>query len=316
MSAKIKSPTHGPKTGHKHKPRGLSDKKFENVYWPYIPLILIAGLILVLTSQTHVLATMLRHPTSQVLAYATDLSPDSLLSDTNSARLANNDKPLHLNSYLSQAAQAKAHDMASRDYWSHDTPEGNPPWIFVDAQGYHYQKLGENLATGFSNAQSTINGWMASTEHRQNMLDGAYSEVGFGYANIPNYKAAGGGAMTIVVAFYGQPAGVSDLANGQLTARTQIPSSNDSLSAPQLAATTSRAQIALARLPLSSHATTLAIIGVALAAGFWIGRHALGVRRAAIQGETFIIAHPLMDVGLVLVGFALFALTRTAGFVH
>lgn len=315
MSAKIKSPPHGSGRSHKHKPKGVSDKKFENVYWPYIPLILVAGLLLVFTTRSHVLASLVRHPASRVLAYATDLSPDTLLADTNAARAANSDKPLKLNSYLSQAAQAKAHDMASRNYWSHNTPDGNPPWIFVDAQGYHYQKLGENLATGFSNAQTTINGWMASTEHRRNMLDKAYSDVGFGYANVPNYTAAGGGEMTVVVAFYAAPAGVTDASNSRLVGTGAAPTTPDN-NQPDKTITTSRAQVALASLPLAGHATELAAVGLALVGGFWIGRHAFAVRRAVTQGESFIISHPMLDVGLILVGLALFALTRTAGLVR
>jgi uncharacterized protein YkwD len=314
MSAKIK---HGSshRSSHKHKPRGLTDKKFERVYWPYIPIILLAGFLLVFTTRTHVLASLIRHPASKVLAYTTDLSGDALLADTNSARVSNNDQPLKLNVYLAQAAAAKAHDMAQRDYWSHNTPEGSPPWIFVDAQGYHYQKLGENLATGFSDAQTTVNGWMASTEHRRNLLDNGYTEVGFGYANIPNYKAAGGGAMTVVVAFYGSPAGVTDATNNQLI-NSSVAGISSNGNTPDKSITTSRAQIAFARLPISQHATTFAVFGLALVGGFWIGRHALGVRRAVLQGESFVISHPMLDVSLVLIGLALFALTRTAGFVR
>jgi hypothetical protein len=111
---------------------------------------------------------------------------------------------LSLNGQLDAAAQAKANDMATRNYWSHYTPDGNPPWVFVSAQGYAYQKLGENLATGFNDEQATINGWMASPPHRENLLDPAFSDVGFGFANNPNYTAAGGGPMTIIVAFYGR----------------------------------------------------------------------------------------------------------------
>ena len=45
---------------------------------------------------------------------------------------------------------------------------------------------------------------MNSPPHRENLLDPDYVDVGFGSANNPNYTSAGGGPMTIVVAFYGQ----------------------------------------------------------------------------------------------------------------
>jgi hypothetical protein len=125
--------------------------------------------------------------------------------------------------------------------------------------------------------------------------------------------------MTVVVAFYGSPAGVSDAANSQLAASASPHSGSSTgtgFDTPAQAVMTSRAQIALARWPLSAHATSLAVFGLTLVAGFWIGRHALGLRRAFVQGESFIFSHPLMDVGLLLVGLALFALTRTAGLVR
>lgn len=206
MSAKIKN--YARSTGqHKHKPKGVSSKAFERVHWPYLPVLLLAGFFLSLGGQTGVLQAAVRHPGSKVLAYATSMSVSGLLSNSNAQRTSNGVSALSLNGKLNAAAQAKANDMATRNYWSHNTPEGNPPWVFVDAQGYAYQKLGENLAAGFSDEQSTIAGWMASPPHRENLLDPAFSDVGFGFANNENYTSAGGGPMTIVVAFYGKPAG-------------------------------------------------------------------------------------------------------------
>jgi|GEM_PF-253310 len=200
--AKIKS-----RNGDNHhtKPRGVNKHNFQKVYWPYIPIILIIGVLLSIGVQSGSLAAYAKHPGGRVLAYASSMTIGGLLADTNAQRAANGVPSLSLNSKLDAAAQANADDMAARDYWSHYTPEGNPPWIWVNNQGYSYQALGQNLATGFSDEQSTIDGWMASPPHRENLLNSSYSEVGFGYANSPNYTSAGGGPMTIVVAFYGQP---------------------------------------------------------------------------------------------------------------
>src|SRR5205809_4918263 len=82
----------------------------------------------------------------------------------------------------------------------------------------------ENLAAGFSDNQSTINGWMASPPHRENLLDPSFSEVGFGYANNHDYTSACGGPMTIVVAYYGKPQ--------VLAAQTPPPSSSATPSTP------------------------------------------------------------------------------------
>ncbi len=191
--------------GHNTKPKNINNKAFEKVYRPYLPLLLIASLLLSIAVRTGNMRAYVQHPSGRVLSYATAMSINGLLEDTNIARSSNGVSSLSLNARLDSAAQAKADDMATRNYWSHNTPEGNPPWVFVANQEYSYQKLGENLATGFSDEQATINGWMASPPHRENLLDPSFKEVGFGYSNNPNYTAAGGGPMTIIVAYYGEP---------------------------------------------------------------------------------------------------------------
>lgn len=204
MTAKIK--TYGRSGGHhRHKPRGVSARAFERVHWPYLPVLLLTGLFLSLGGQSGALQAAVHSKGGNVLAYATSMSSSGLLNETNAQRGSNGVGTLGINGQLAAAAQAKANDMAARNYWSHDTPEGNPPWIFVTAQGYVYQKLGENLAAGFTSESATVAGWMASPSHRENLLDPVFSDVGFGFANNENYTSAGGGPMTIVVAFYGKP---------------------------------------------------------------------------------------------------------------
>ena len=188
---------------HRHyRPKGVKRRSFERVYWPYLPVIGILILALAFSGLASASRVVIG---GRVMAYATSMSVSGLLNETNAERIANGQSSLAASGQLIAAAQNKANDMATRDYWSHNTPEGNPPWIFVDAQGYEYFKVGENLATGYSTEAATVDAWMASPSHRANMLDNAYSEVGFGYANIADYTAVGGGPMTIIVAFYGKP---------------------------------------------------------------------------------------------------------------
>jgi uncharacterized protein YkwD len=149
--------------------------------------------------------TALAHGRSSVLAYATSMSVNDLLTSTNQQRVSNGVAGLGLNSKLNAAAQAKANDMVARDYWSHVTPDGQQPWVFFQNAGYEYNKAGENLAYGFDNASWTVNGWMNSPGHRANLLDPVFKEVGFGFANSPNF--VGTGEETIIVAMYGAPYG-------------------------------------------------------------------------------------------------------------
>lgn len=185
-------------TKGKRPPKKHFTKTHAKVYWPYLPLLilLIGGLFLNVWQP-------LQNSKPATLAYATEMSQSGLLSATNQRRAANGKGALTINSKLNASAQAKANDMVARDYWSHNTPDGQEPWVFIDAQGYNYKKAGENLAYGFSSSSETVTGWMNSPSHKENMLDGTYTEVGFGYANSPNF--VGTGNETIVVAHYGAP---------------------------------------------------------------------------------------------------------------
>jgi len=104
----------------------------------------------------------------------------------NIKRSENGTKPaLMLNLKLNYSAQLKANDMASKDYWAHNDPDGNTPWRFFDQAGYDYLKAGENLAKCYNTPQEVVEAWYASPKHKDNML-GDYKEVGFGTATMKN----------------------------------------------------------------------------------------------------------------------------------
>ncbi|HVS78763.1 MAG TPA: CAP domain-containing protein [Candidatus Saccharimonadales bacterium] len=344
--AKIKKHT---SDSHKTRPKGITKQNFERVYWPYLPLVIIITLLLTAGSYGGGLANAFHHPFGRVLSYSTSMSVNSLLTDTNAARNAHGVPSLSLSHKLDAAAQAQADDMATRDYWSHDTPEGSPPWTWVTDQGYAYEKLGQNLAAGFSDEQSTVDGWMASAPHRENLLDSSFTQVGFGYANNANYTAAGGGPMTIVVAFYGEPQvlgasttqptsenGPTALAASTESTPPQSGAKSPSIEAaskseskqPQPATTetpaseiapprtTSRIQIAAPGFSYGSAATEVSLI-LAIGLGvFWISRHALAFRKLVLQGERYAIGHPLTDLALVIIAGLLFILSQSAGLVQ
>ncbi|MBX4188837.1 CAP domain-containing protein [Candidatus Saccharibacteria bacterium] len=346
--AKIKS---GTTDRHRTKPSNVHKHAFEKVYWPYIPIVLVITLLLSIGVQSGNLTSFARHPAGRVLAYSNSMTIGSLLADTNAARSANGVASLALNNRLDAAAQANADDMAARDYWSHYTPDGSPPWIWVSGQSYSYQKLGQNLATGFDDEQSTIDGWMASPPHRENLLDPSFKEVGFGYANVPNYTAAGGGPMTVVVAFYGQPQVLSATATAPTAAapktKTPTPASTPAATAspqPQPAQTqptsqstpapeptkqpatttttkenltpvvkSSRLQLAVGNSTLTTALTTASIIGAIVIAAWWLRRHMRLAHRYLLKGERYFVGHPLTDIGLLVIACLLFILSQTAG---
>ncbi|MDZ4227797.1 MAG: CAP domain-containing protein [Candidatus Levybacteria bacterium] len=117
-----------------------------------------------------------------VLGIKVDISSDELLFLTNKERQNAGVGSLILNDKLSEAALKKAQDMFEYDYWAHNSPTGKSPWVFIKSSGYKYVYAGENLARGFSTADAAIKAWMASPDHRNNMLSGNYQDVGFAIA--------------------------------------------------------------------------------------------------------------------------------------
>lgn len=327
---------HKKRRGHHHK----RTKEYHRVYLPYLPLV-VAVLISIVISGWR--------PTGNTLAYATNTSIGGLHSATNSQRSANGQPALALNSQLNSAAQAKANDMTSRNYWSHNTPEGQEPWIFVDAAGYKYLKAGENLAYGFTDSNGTVTGWMNSPTHKSNMLDAAFTEVGFGFANAENYNSSG--QQTVVVAMYGKPQTLGASSPAPTAPVAPAPTAAIQQAAPiastpapveatplEMAAEAPAAEPAKETIPVAfttetpglepaslpvTRVAALAGNNAAFAVGLMIGlavmaylmKHGLALKRLIRNSENFVLHHPLFDssiVGLIIVGITLL---QTSGFI-
>jgi uncharacterized protein YkwD len=114
-----------------------------------------------------------------VLGISANISIQDLLSQTNQKRQENGISPLVLNAELTHAAEMKADDMFAKNYWAHVSPDGTTPWVFIKNAGYEYLYAGENLARGFTTAPDTVNAWMASPTHRENLLSPNFKEIGF-----------------------------------------------------------------------------------------------------------------------------------------
>lgn len=117
-----------------------------------------------------------------VLGVSANISSGELLSLTNQARNAAGLSSLNLDSQLSQAAAGKAQDMFTNNYWAHISPSGTTPWDFIRGAGYNYEFAGENLARGYSTANDAMSAWIASPEHKANIMSPNYSDVGFAVA--------------------------------------------------------------------------------------------------------------------------------------
>lgn len=341
------------KHDHTHRKRhGLHQKQtkpFLKTYYPYLPLILIVltglGIGIVRPAATR----------RGVLAYATNVSAPGLLDSTNQQRATNGQAALGLNGQLNSAAQTKANDMATRGYWSHNTPEGQEPWIFFEQAGYSYQKAGENLAYGFTTSNDTVTGWMNSPAHKANMLDSAFLEVGFGYANNENYQSSG--QQTIVVAMYGKPQVASAVTQAPAptpaaaatpaptvaratppaaTTPAAVPAEQETPTAPAnetLPVTEAQpvnsdqsplvepAQQKVARIQtLTAGNASWSLMASLSLMGSTVGllalRHGLRLRRWLLNGERFIMHHALFDITLVAFIALLGIISRTDGIIR
>jgi uncharacterized protein YkwD len=113
----------------------------------------------------------------------------AIVSLVNQARASNGLTGLNVSMKLVQAAQIHARDMANLNTMAHDLPGAQLPGLTDRAAyvGYNFWTLGENIAYGYSDAASVMNGWMNSPGHRSNILGASYTEIGVGVA----YSASG-----------------------------------------------------------------------------------------------------------------------------
>ncbi len=136
-----------------------------------------------------------------VLGFATDISVPKLYERTNMERSKNGLAPLQYNEKLAAAAQQKAEDMFTQNYWAHFAPDGKSPWNFILGAGYQYEFAGENLAKNFLFSDGVVEAWMDSPSHRENILRSDYTEVGYAIAN----GVLNGEETTLVVQMFGRP---------------------------------------------------------------------------------------------------------------
>ncbi len=119
---------------------------------------------------------------------------------TNAERAKNGCGALHARPLLTAVAQAHSTDMARNDYFSHDTQTGTSPFQRMTAAGYPFATAGENIAAGQRTPATVMTAWMNSPEHRANIVNCAFTEIGVGYAT-----SAGSRYLTYWTQDFGAP---------------------------------------------------------------------------------------------------------------
>lgn len=115
---------------------------------------------------------------------------------TNEQRMYGDLHPLERVPAIDGIARGHSEDMAARNYFDHNTPEGLDQTARGKASGYDCMKnygsyytygLGENIqhvgrmdGTAKDVARYTVSEWMHSPGHRANIMDSAYDRIGVG----------------------------------------------------------------------------------------------------------------------------------------
>jgi uncharacterized protein YkwD len=107
-----------------------------------------------------------------------EITVENVLRLMNDSRSESGLPPLHADQSLAKAAHDRMRDMADGGWWSHESPDGVPPFVWLTARGYEYSAAGENLAAGFETVRLLVASWMESPGHRANILNANYEDCG------------------------------------------------------------------------------------------------------------------------------------------
>ena len=121
---------------------------------------------------------------------ALDSNEKVMLNKHNRTRANKGLRKLCVHPALQRAAEAHSRDMIRKDYFSHNSKSGATPYQRIKREGYRFRAAGENIAYGsgsYGSPNRIFKGWMKSSGHRKNILNGKFREVGIGAVS-GNYK--------------------------------------------------------------------------------------------------------------------------------
>jgi uncharacterized protein YkwD len=109
-----------------------------------------------------------------------------LLKAINDQRTAAGLQTVKLSSALTDLARSRSNDMATRNYFSHTTPEGTNFLSMLGDRGIQYKFAGEILARNNypddQAASTAMSSYLNSAPHKAIIMDGRYTVVGVGYS--------------------------------------------------------------------------------------------------------------------------------------
>ncbi len=106
---------------------------------------------------------------------------NELLAQMNAQRAAAGVSPLEMMAEINALADIKVQDMYTRGELSHESPTLGEIDNQLDNAGIRWSSCGENIAWGQRSVSEVMECWMASTGHRENILNPDFTHVGLAY---------------------------------------------------------------------------------------------------------------------------------------
>jgi uncharacterized protein YkwD len=133
-----------------------------------------------------------------------------ILQQLNVLRASHHLHPLTLSRSLSTAAAAHSKEMSAEGYFAHESGDHSAFWKriqrFYGSAGYGFWSVGENLlwASPDVDSANAIKLWLASPEHKKNMLDPRWREIGLAALHVASAPGVyGDHEVTIVTTDFG-----------------------------------------------------------------------------------------------------------------
>lgn len=96
----------------------------------------------------------------------------------NEARAEKDVAPLAADPTLDNTALIKANDMAAKNYFEHDAPDGTPWTDFIIKNRPGSDGIAENLAECYPTNSETMTGWINSPLHYANIVNPEWTKYG------------------------------------------------------------------------------------------------------------------------------------------
>jgi uncharacterized protein YkwD len=133
-----------------------------------------------------------------------------IFQQLNTIRTEHGLTPLVLSTKLADAAEQHSQDMIEKGYFSHGSSNGESFGArlatFYPEGGAHYWAVGENIfwSPGVPTASKSMQAWMDSPPHRENILNPDWRQIGIGAVSSTDAPGTyGGHAVTVITADFG-----------------------------------------------------------------------------------------------------------------